>query len=187
MWKKTLLSLTLAGMVGGVQANDMDQLKQEGRQIAKEFLGQLKPELKKAMKSGGPVHAIDVCHKKAPQITAALSEKTGWQLKRTSVKVRNPNNAPDEWEKQVLQRFAQQKAHGADPRKLEYAEVVEDNGQKVFRYAKAIPTGKVCVVCHGTQVSEPLLKKIHSYYPEDQAIGFKPGDIRGIFSFKKAL
>ena len=90
MWKKTLLTLALTGVAGMAVADDLAHLKQEGRQIAKQFLGTLKPELKKAMKSGGPVHAIEVCHKKAPQITAALSEKTGWQLKRTSLKVRNP-------------------------------------------------------------------------------------------------
>jgi len=184
---RTALTVALISSMGMAQAENLQPLQQEGRQIAKEFLGQLKPELKKAMKSGGPAHAIEVCYKKAPQIAAELSEKTGWQLKRTSLKVRNPNNAPDEWEKQVLQRFEQQKAQGTDPKTLEYVEVIEENGQKVFRYAKAIPTGKVCLVCHGTQVSEPLLKKIRSYYPEDQATGFQPGDIRGIFSFKKAL
>ncbi len=187
MWRKTLLALTLTGMAGAAQADDVDRLKQEGRQIAKQFLGQLKPELQKAMKAGGPTHAIEVCHKKAPQITVALSKKTGWQLKRTSLKVRNPNNAPDAWEKRVLTRFEQQTAHGADPKKLEYAEVVAENGRKVFRYAKAIPTGKVCVVCHGAKVAPPVMRKIHQYYPHDAATGFKPGDIRGMFSFRKVL
>jgi len=187
MWKKVFLTLALSGMVSGVQASEVDQLKKEGRQIAKQFLGTLKPELKKAMKSGGPVHAIEVCHKKAPQITAELSHKTGWQLKRTSLKVRNPANAPDAWEKRVLQQFEQQKAQGADVKKLEYGEVVEESGHKVFRYAKAIPTGKVCVVCHGEHVPAPVMKAIRTYYPHDRATGFRPGDIRGMFSFKKPL
>ncbi len=187
MWKKAMGLVALVAMAGAVQAADVAVLKQAGRQIAKQFLGTLKPELKKAMKAGGPVHAIEVCHKKAPAITAAMSQKTGWQLKRTSLKVRNPNNAPDAWEKAVLQRFEQQKAQGADPKKLEYAEVVSEHGHKVFRYAKAIPTGKVCVVCHGAHVAEPIMKAIKAYYPHDQATGFKPGDIRGMFSFKKPL
>ncbi|SIO08338.1 Protein of unknown function [Sulfurivirga caldicuralii] len=187
--KKTLIATLMAAMAGTAWAGDADvsALKEEGREIARQFLGTLKPELQKAMKSGGPVHAIDVCHKKAPQITAELSKKTGWELKRTSTKVRNPNNAPDEWEKRVLAQFEQQKARGADVKKLEVGEVVEENGHKVFRYAKAIPTGKVCVACHGAHVHAPVMEAIKTYYPHDQATGFKPGDIRGMFSFKKPL
>ena len=65
--------------------------------------------------------------------------------------------------------------------------MVNENGQKVFRYAKAIPTGQVCVVCHGVKIAPSIMQKIHEYYPQDAATGFKPGDIRGMFSFKKAL
>ena len=182
-----LIVVALMAATGAAQAADVAALKQEGRQIVKQFLGTLKPELKKALQAGGPVHAIDVCHEKAPQITAELSHKTGWQLKRTSLKVRNPANAPDAWEKRVLQRFEQQKAQGAEVKKLEYGEVVEESGRKVFRYAKAIPAGKVCVVCHGEHVPAPVMKAIRTYYPHDRATGFRPGDIRGMFSFKKPL
>lgn len=184
--KKWILLGALATAMPAMAA-DVAHLKQEGRSIAKQFFGSLEPELKKAMKSGGPVHAIDVCHKNAPQITADLEKKTGWDLKRTSLKVRNPNNAPDAWEKAVLEKFEQQKVHGADPKKLEYGEVVNENGHKVFRYAKAIPTGNVCVVCHGQHVANPIMERIKTYYPHDQATGFKPDDIRGMFSFKKQL
>lgn len=186
MMKKWLLMGMLTAAMPAMAA-DMAQLKQEGRSIAKQFLGELKPELQKAMKSGGPVHAIDVCHKKAPQITAEMTERTGWDLKRTSLKVRNPENAPDTWEKAVMEKFVQQRAQGVSPKQLEYAEVVTENGKQVFRYAKAIPTGNVCVVCHGAHVAKPVMEKIKVYYPHDQATGFKPGDIRGIFSFKKQL
>ncbi len=187
--KRLATGLLLAAWLPAAMAQtaDVDALKQEGRKIAKQFLGTLKPELKKAMQAGGPVHAIEVCHKKAPEITARLSAQTGWQLKRTSLKVRNPHNAPDAWEKQVLKRFERLKAKGADPKTLEYGAVVEENGRRVFRYAKAIPTGKVCVVCHGEHVAAPIMKAIRAYYPEDAATGFRPGDIRGMFSFKKPL
>ena len=181
------MMLALSGCAHQQASVDTASLKQEGRQLAARFLGSLKPELQKAMKAGGPTHAIEVCHVKAPQITRQLSQESGWQLRRTSLKVRNPDNAPDAWERRVLAQFEQQKAQGADPRQLEYGEVVTENGQRVWRYAKAIPTGPVCTVCHGQKVAPPVMEKIRTYYPSDQATGFKPGDIRGMFSFRKVL
>ena len=183
----TVAVLALSGCAHQQQTVDTSALQQEGRQLAARFLGTLKPELQKAMKAGGPTHAIEICHVKAPQITQKLSQESGWQLKRTSLKVRNPNNAPDAWERRVLVQFEQQKAQGADPKKLEYGEVVMEAGKRVYRYAKAIPTAPVCTVCHGQQVAPPVMEKIRTYYPKDQATGFKPGDIRGMFSFRKVL
>ena len=181
------MGLALTGCAHQQASVDTAALKQEGRQIAVRFLGTLKPELQKAMKAGGPTHAIEVCHVKAPQITQKLSQESGWQLRRTSLKVRNPDNAPDAWERRVLAQFEEQKAQGSDPGKLEYGEVVMEAGRRVYRYARAIPTAPVGTVCHGQQVASPVMEKIRTYYPKDQATGFKPGDIRGMFSFRKVL
>ncbi|PIU38332.1 MAG: glutamate synthase, partial [Piscirickettsiaceae bacterium CG07_land_8_20_14_0_80_44_28] len=66
----------------------------EARALAKQFMGQLKPALGAAMKSGGPVHAISVCKDKAPAIAQNLSESSGWDLKRVSLKNRSPIAEP---------------------------------------------------------------------------------------------
>lgn len=102
----------------------------EARALAKQFMGQLKPALGAAMKSGGPVHAISVCKDKAPAIAQNLSESSGWDLKRVSLKNRSPIAEPDAWETKVLNQFEQQRADGMKPGKIEYSEVVQENGQK---------------------------------------------------------
>lgn len=88
-------------------------LSQEAISIVKQFGGTLKPALKKALKSEGPVKAIEICSEKAPQIAADLSKKTGWTVKRVSLKPRNSESAiPDAWETKVLKSFDQRQAQG---------------------------------------------------------------------------
>lgn len=187
-WVISGLAVTFLATSVAVSANEsLAPLTQEGRQLAKQFLGKLKPELVKAMKTGGPVHALDVCHVKAPQIADKISKQSGWQIKRVSLKPRNPNAAPDAFEEKVLKQFEQAKAAGKNVKTLEYGAKVVENGRPVFRYMKAIPTGGVCLACHGEKLAPTVAKKLQEFYPNDNATGYKAGDIRGAFSFKKSL
>ena len=139
------------------------------------------------MKSAGPVHAVDVCNKKAPEIAKQLSEKYGWDISRTSLKARNPENQPDQWEQTVLNQFESRKAKGEAVKPMAYFEAVEQNGKQVFRFMKAIPTGEVCLSCHGDNIAPALKAKIDELYPADKATGFKQGDIRGAFSITQPM
>ncbi|GJM06049.1 MAG: hypothetical protein DHS20C09_20450 [marine bacterium B5-7] len=150
----------------------------ESRKVVKEFSGQLIKELKHAMEEGGPLKAIKVCNIEAPDIAAELSDKYEWDIGRTSLKTRNPNNNPDEWELTALQQFEQRMKNGEDITKLEYYETTTEG----FRYMKAIPTKDLCLTCHGTAIPETVKAALVELYPEDKAIGFKAGGIRGAFS-----
>lgn len=183
-----VLILSLGVSLSSVSfANSADVV--EARALAKQFMGQLKPALGGAMKEGGPVHAMSVCKDKAPQIAHDLSKSSGWDLKRVSLKNRSPVAEPDAWEVKVLTQFNQQQAEGMKPAKMEYSEVVQEDGQKTFRYMKAIGIGKgqPCLHCHGTNLSEGVKQKLQELYPNDKATGYAVGQIRGAFSFKKAL
>ncbi|HID49314.1 MAG TPA: DUF3365 domain-containing protein, partial [Chromatiales bacterium] len=103
----------------------------------------------------------------------------------TSLKVRNPNNEPDAWERKVLESFEQRKQQGEDVKKMEFAEVVTVDGKQEFRYMKAIPTGKVCLQCHGAQIKPEVEAVLKQEYPRDQARGFRQGDIRGAFTITR--
>jgi hypothetical protein len=160
---------------------------EESRAIAAEFMKTLKGELMQAMQAGGPVNAIGVCKLRAPAIAAELSALKGWQVGRTSLKVRNPANAPDSWERAGLESFEQRKQAGEDPAQLEYFAVVEQKGKPVFRYMKAIPTAGLCLTCHGTSIDPSVEAKLAELYPADQARGYRAGDIRGAFTFIEPL
>jgi len=195
--KKVILAAVVAAMpiacatveeAPPVSAEQKQALSEEGKKIFMEFGKTLVGHVKGGLKSGGPVKTIEVCNEVAPSVAADLSKKHGVDLGRTSLKLRNPNNAPDAWEKSVLMKFEERKAAGEDVKTLAHAEVVTENGAQYFRMMKAIPTAeKPCLMCHGGQVKPDIEAKLGELYPADKARGYKPGDIRGAFTLKKAL
>ena len=160
-------------------------LIQEAKVLIKTYAGQLKSALVHSIKKDGPIAAIDVCARKSPEIAFTLSEDSPWTISRTSLKARNSGSEPDEWERTVLEKFQKRHADGEGITVLEEYSYTEKGN--VFRYMKAIPTGNVCLTCHGTNVSPALKAQIDKYYPDDAAIGFKAGDIRGAFTLQKEL
>ena len=177
-----LTSLTLA------QASSDDPMTEQAKGLIKQFAGQLQSELKTAIETGGPVEAISVCKDHAPAIAAELSESSGWDIGRVSLKARNTTlGTPDAWETQVLESFETRLANGQPANALSQAEVVEDDGGRTFRFMKAIPTGEICLACHGTTIVEPVARALDEHYPNDRARGFEVGDIRGAFTLSKPL
>ena len=170
-----------------LHAADTEQLKQQSRAAVKALGGELKNTLQTSMKADGPVASITKCHTVATPITDSVSNAKGLKISRTSLKFRNPNNKPDAWEESVLKQFEQRKANGEAADKIEFGEVTELDGKKVFRYMKAIPTGDVCLKCHGGNLAEPVAARLGSLYPDDMATGFNKGDIRGAFTVIQSI
>jgi len=168
--------------ISQASAVDTEKFTQESRAAVMALGSELKSTLQASMKANGIIETITVCNIKAPQISQKISDENGMTVTRRAMKYRNPKNKPDEWEKSVLEQFEQRKANGEAVSTLEFSELTELNGNKVFRYMKAIPTDDVCLNCHGNNVSYPFVSKINSLYTDDKAIGFKKGDIRGAFS-----
>lgn len=152
------------------------------RAIVDELGTALKTELTQTLQTGGPLAALSLCHENAPQIAAAISEKHHVDVGRTSLKLRNPNNAPDDWELHVLKAFAERKAKGEDPTKLEFYEILDKEGKKQIRYMKAIPVMPPCLICHGPAITPEVSAKLKTLYPDDKATGFQVGDLRGAFT-----
>jgi hypothetical protein len=132
--------------------------------------GQLKTALIAAIDEGGPVAAIAVCHEQAPIIAKAVAEREGVRIGRTSFKLRNQVNQPPEW---AVDLITQQ--HG---------ETVWLSGPD-GRIAGLLPIRlqPECEICHGmpSAMAEEILAHIAESYPDDQALGFKAGDLRGWF------
>ncbi len=193
MFKFIFSALAMAVFFGAVTGNSFaSEAAQErlasSRAAVKQFFGALKGELVTGIKAGGPTHALGICNSRAPAITDDASQKNGWRIARTSLKVRNPANQPDDWERTVLESFDARRAAGEDPAKMEHFEIVEQSGNRVFRYMKAIPTAaKPCLACHGSKVSPEVEAKLSELYPDDLARGYSAGDIRGAFTITQPM
>src|SRR5512138_3854849 len=80
---------------------DMKARADKSKAAIGEFFGNLKGQLEAGMKEGGPVNAIKVCNSVAPALAQETSTKHKMNVARTSLKPRNPKNAPDAWETKV--------------------------------------------------------------------------------------
>jgi hypothetical protein len=166
------------------QSAALAQLKSEAVEIVKQFASTLKPQLKQAMQTGGPVLAINVCSVQAPAIAESLSIDTGWTVNRVSLKPRNSHSAvADAWETSVLQQFNSRQQAGEQANKLIHAEVVEDQ----YRLMKAQPVEPLCLTCHGQDLSAEVTNALGEHYAKDQATGYTLGQVRGAISLRKQL
>jgi hypothetical protein len=52
---------------------------------------------------------------------------------------------------------------------------------------KAIPTGGLCLQCHGKALAPPVAEKLAELYPGDKATGYEQGDLRGAFVITRQL
>lgn len=169
-------------------ATDLAARVAKARQVAQTLADRLKGEIVTALKADGPVSTVGLCQTISPDLTYTAADEFGFEVTRTALKLRNPENAPDPWELKVLQQFQSQIAAGADPAKLEQAEIiVTPEGDKLFRFMKPIMMGEPCLVCHGTDIKQDVKAEIARYYPEDKAVGFKLGELRGAFSLAQLI
>ena len=176
-----LLSFSLLFLLAAsVGAEDSRVL--QCRVLARDFMTELKGELKVAIRGGNTVKAISVCRKTAPELAARYSLPPSVQIGRTSERWRNPANRPDSWEQEGLAIFEKRRLQGETLAGMEYWQEVEEEGERSFRYLRAIPTGSLCLRCHGEKISRKLKKALQKNYPEDQAVGFRLGELRGAFT-----
>lgn len=173
--------------IGVAHATDTEQLTAESRDAVKALAVELKAALQSSLKSEGPLKAVSVCNTEAPLLAGKVSAEKSMRVGRTSLKTRNDSNAPDAWEAAVLEQFEKRRAAGEAVTVLEYSAITRDNGNRVFRYMKAIPADDVCLVCHGQHIPDDLSATLDALYPNDKATGYSKGDIRGAFTVTRTI
>lgn len=175
--------LAVTALIAPARADATSQQRIEAsRAVIGDFATRLKGALTAEIERTGPPGAVAVCRDTAPAIAAEASAKTGWVVGRTSLKTRNPDNAPDAWEREILEEFAARRMAGEDPAGMDAWTIVNRDGRQQFRYMKAIPTASLCLTCHGTNIDPTVKKAIDDAYPADVATGYGEGDVRGAFT-----
>lgn len=163
------------------------QLLKLARSQIKVIAGELRQRVADDLRDRGAVAAMMSCRLNVDGITDRLSDVSGWEIRRVAFKVRNSGNRPDAWEAGVLELFAKRKAEGVDMTRFEFAKVVNMDGKRVFRYMKPIIMQGTCLSCHGENMLPGVAEKIREAYPEDEAYGYRSGDLRGAFSMLRVL
>ncbi|HRD96387.1 MAG TPA: DUF3365 domain-containing protein [Rubrivivax sp.] len=161
----------------------------EARQVAAAVPPRLLAVLQEELDRSGPEGAVAVCNEKAPQMARVASEKSGWAIRRVSLRNRNPKAVPDAWEQAALLEFDRRLAAQEPASRLEKSEVTQEGGQKVQRYIRALPTAKLCLECHGSaeQISPAVAARLKALYPADLATGYSVGQLRGAITLRQAV
>lgn len=149
-------------------------------QAASEAGRGLKKRLQSAMKAGGPVEAVVACNLQAPTVVADVAEIRGVTVGRASLRLRNPANAQaPAWVAAWLDTHGS-KPVGAGPAVAEVVSTGEATA--VARVLRPLPVEPVCLTCHGPRetVAAPVRERIAALYPDDNALGYAVGDLRGV-------
>lgn len=165
---------------------DTSAVIEEGRDISQAAFKTLSSNLKQAMKKGGVEYALKFCNIEAMPLTDSLSEHYGIELRRASHQPRNPVNRADSLEMETVKKYLRQIQKNE---KLKPATYAHEN--TISFHAPIRITNPLCLNCHGepgTDIAQSDFETIQKLYPEDEATGFKMGELRGIWSidFPKA-
>lgn len=165
------------------EAAEHTEIRQLGERAINRLAATLGNEVAVATSKGGAANAVEFCHLKALPLTGeiltGMPRITG--VKRTSLKLRNPANAPDAAEQLALKRVERDLERGVLPKVL-MQEVDLPGGKSEWRVYRPIGVAPQCVMCHGAPESMPteLQKSLKTRYPADEATGYSAGQWRGL-------
>lgn len=170
---------------GRPSAAAVEAAKRKADAAATSLTADLITQLMRVVAEDPSARSVTACGDIAERLTAESAARTGVAVRRTALRLRNPANAPDDFERRVLEEWARPGAQPA-PR----VEVVPAGaGGFELRYVRPIILQPFCTTCHGQPEAIPdeLRAALRERYPADAATGFRPGDVRGAVSVRVPL
>jgi hypothetical protein len=172
------LSFLLASTLLIAEPLTQEQMIQKANEVSGKLLQTLGGELKTQMQAGGAMQALNFCSHNALALTDNVAKDSSVEIKRVSDLNRNPINAATAEEKAVLNEWRTLLAKGQP---LPTGELKKSSDGRDAYYKPIVINNEACLKCHGgLDVNSPLAKAIKTTYPEDKAIGYKMGDLRGM-------
>ena len=145
--------------------------------LAEELVGRLSH----AIDEEGLAGAVDFCADVAIPLTQQVEDRFDppLGLKRATLRARNPDNAPDEYEERLLHYLAALEER--DPEGVP-AELTARGPEGSLRYYRLLRAAPMCLNCHGdVETMDPEVRELlRERYPDDQATGYQAGELRGV-------
>ncbi len=110
------------------------------------------------------------------RISQRVGAELGYHVRQVSTQYRNPMNAADPFESEVIEAFK------ADAGLREYYSQTDYQGAPVFRYLKPFKADQSCLECHAAPEDAPEF--IRKLYPQekDQSYNYQLGEVIGAVS-----
>ncbi len=161
---------------------EREQYLDQGAEVVGLVGSTLIGKLKGVLDTGAPIDsAVRYCNTIAYPLVDTLARDKAVQVKRVSEKYRNPMDRPSPEESAILAGFQEQVDNGQpipDP-------VLKPIDANTIAYYQPIMVMDLCLNCHGKvgqEVKEEHYSVIKELYPEDRAVGYQNGDLRGMWT-----
>ncbi len=175
--------LLVLGMTLSLAAPAQQPAPQERAASAVRDLGLLLQQLLgEELKRGGFEGAVRACSESAQVVTEQFAHERELDIRRVSLRYRNPKDQPDDYEAARLKEWEAAAKAGQPP--AERFETVTENGRRFLRYMKPITVQGMCLSCHGPRekLAAAVRDVLDARYPRDKATGYRAGDLRGAFT-----
>lgn len=176
--KKTALLLSMMSSLlcaDASQDTTLQSVINDANMATKTLLQTLQSHMQESMKKGGVMGALDFCSTQAYALTDEVNSKlpSGISTKRVTLKTRNPANEAQSDEMKVLKDL--------ESKKELPPYVIEKVDEHTYKFYKPLVIDKpVCLKCHGDISADKNLETaMKEKYPNDKAINYKMGDLRG--------
>ncbi len=145
--------------------------------------GMLIAEVKHELATKETSLAVSVMHLKGMELPKPVAgQPTITAIRRTSLMLRAPVNAPDGADQAALDRIHKQLMADQSPDKM-LVQRIEQSGKPVeWRVYRPIAASQACLACHGDpKTFSPGVKEaLDQQYPEDKAIDYSAHEWRGV-------
>ncbi len=162
--------VTWTEVSGDALEADAQAQHQQALAARDDLMAGLFARLSKAIQDEGTPSAISVCSEAAPALAAEVAQTHALEIGRTSFKLRNPTNAAPGWAAAAIAARSEQ-------------ELTVRSSEGSLGLLLPIRVAPPCLQCHGP--AEGIVPEVRSAlaekYPQDQAVGFADGDLRGWF------
>jgi hypothetical protein len=178
MFRFSIISLSLCSLLLNGAPLSQEEIVIKGNQISATLLQKLGGEVKAQMQTNGVMGALHYCTQNALLLTDNVAKDSGSIIKRVSINNRNPINEANKGETIVLSKWEEKVKN----KEVLPAYEIEKLSNGDFNYYKPIViNNEACLKCHGDIAQDsPLAEAIKVSYPNDKAMGYKMGDLRGM-------
>lgn len=163
--------------------------RQAGDRMIDRVGGSLMVEVERNIAAKGLDESLELMHLKNLALPAAVPGKPAvTAIKLTSLRVRQPKNAPDEADFAALDLVRTTLQSGEQPPKLLVQKIEQPNSPVEWRVYRPIAVQPKCLLCHGqTESLQPqVLQFLERHYPEDKASGYEAWEWRGLIRISYA-
>lgn len=158
-------------------------IRQTGERTIDHSGSALLMEVRRVLANTTPALAIGMLHLKDYKLPAATpGQPVVTAIRRTSLLVRNPANAPDDADLAALERIQRQIERGDEVDRVLVQRVTPTGQPPEWRVYRPMVTLKQCLECHGPPgtLAPGVPDTLKVFYPADKALNFRAGSWRGL-------